>query len=112
MKDQQLSFTIDDKEYVACWADIRSLYMEDRNTSIRLTKLTYNSIFPKPLQRQSVPLVCQVSHDKTVAALTTLKTKLNINEGTIELVRLVTNWFKMMNIKDSVSEMNIDLLGH
>ena len=51
-------------------------------------------------QTQSVPLVCQVFYDKTVAALTTLSTKLNINEGAIVFIRLVTNWFKMMNVKD------------
>ena len=78
-------------------------YEEDRQFTLRLKKLTHTSVFPKPLQRQSVPLVCQVFNDKTVAALTTLSTKLNINEGTIVFIRLVTNWFKMMNVKDRYS---------
>ena len=77
-----------------------------RTVSVRLTKLTHTSVFPKPLQRQSVPLVCQVFNDKTVAALTTLKMRLNINEGTIEFINLVTNWFKMLNVKDRFSAIH------
>ena len=82
---------------------MQKLYEEDRKTSLRLTNLTHTSVFPKPLQRQSVPLVCQVFNDKTVAALTILSSKLEINEGTIRFIRIVTNWFKMMNVKDKYS---------
>ena len=35
----------------------------------------------KRLQRQSVALACQVFNDKTVAAMTSLQTKLHISEG-------------------------------
>ena len=37
---------------------------------------------------------------KTVAAMITLQTKLKNNDGTIEFIRLITNWFKMLNVKD------------
>ena len=30
----------------------------------------------------------------------TLQTKLKINDGTIEFIRLITNWCKMLNVKD------------
>ena len=90
-ENQQLSFSVDGKNYIAHWSDIRELYEEDRKKLIRLTKLTHTSVFPKPLQRQSIPLVCQVFNDKTVAALSTLKCKLKISEGTIKFVRIRTN---------------------
>lgn len=48
---------------------LKALYEENCKTPVRLTKLTYISIFPKPLQTQSSPLVYQVFNDKTVAAL-------------------------------------------
>lgn len=48
---------------------LKALYEENCTTPVRLTKLTYTSIFPKPLQTQSSPLVYQVFNDKTVAAL-------------------------------------------
>ena len=98
--NKELSFEMNGQSYIASWYDIQKLYEEDRQFTSRLTKLTHTSVFPKPLQRQSVPLVCQVFNDKTVAALTTQSTKLNINEGTIVFICLVTNWFKMMNVKD------------
>ena len=88
---------------MTCWTDIRTLYDEDRKNILRMTKLTHTSFFPKPLQRQSVHLVCQVFNDKTVAALKTFKDKLGINDGTIIFVKLVTDWFNMLNVKTRFS---------
>ena len=58
------------------------------------------------LQRQSVPFVCQIFNDKTVAALSTLKDKLRISEGAIVFVKLITDWFHMMNVKYRFSGIN------
>ena len=59
------------------------------------------------LQRQSVPFVCQIFHDKTVTALSTVKDKLGLSEGTIIFVKLITDWFHMMNVKDRYSGINM-----
>ena len=107
VENQILSFVKDGETYVACWRDVRALYEEDRTTTLRLTKLTHNSVFPKPLQRQSVPLVCQVFNDKTVSAMLTLQKQLNINDGTIEFIRMVTNWLNMLNVKDKFSAIHL-----
>ena len=69
--------------------------------------MTYTSVYPKPLQRRSVPFVCQIFNKKTVAALTTLQKKLDISEGTIIFVKLITDWFNMMNVKDRFSAINL-----
>lgn len=104
---QQISFDMDGKSFLACWSDIRTLYEEDRKSTIRMTKLTHTSVYPKPLQRQSVPLVSQVFNDKTVAALIALKSMLKISEGTIVFVRMISNWFKMMNVKGKFSGIHL-----
>jgi hypothetical protein len=72
-------------------------------TSVRLTKLTYTSVHPKILQRQSVPLVRQVFHDKPTAAFLALKGRVDHEEGTVRFINLVNTWFKMMNVKDRYS---------
>ena len=54
---KELSFSVDEKEYVAKWSDVEQLYEEDKKNPIRLTKLSYTSVYPKLLQRQSVPFV-------------------------------------------------------
>ena len=102
-KLQELSFVEDGVEYLACWKDIQALYEADNRSSLRLTKLTHTSVFPKPLQRQSVPLVCQVFH----AALKALKNTVNPQQGTIRFITMVTNWFKMMNVKDKFGAINL-----
>jgi hypothetical protein len=60
-------------------------------------------VFLKPLQRQSVPLVYKVFNEKTVAALKTLQQKLSVKDGTILFVSLISNWFKVMNVKDKLA---------
>ena len=92
---------------MARWKDIEALYEEDRRNHIRLTKITYTPMYPKPLQRQSVPFVCQILHDKTVAAPSIVKDKLDLSESTIIFVKLITDWFHMMNVKDRYSGINM-----
>ena len=106
---RELIFSLDGKEYIACWDDIVTLYKEDQKTPIRLTKLTQISVSPKPLQRQSVPLVSKVFNDKTVAAFKSLKGNKSFafSEGTHLFVSLITNWFKMMNVKDTISHVKV-----
>ena len=105
--NQTLSFEKDGISYVAAWSDIIALYDEDRQSTFRMTKLTHTSVYPKPLQRQSVPLVSQVFNDKTVAALKSLKSKLKISEGTFVFIEMISNWFKMMNVKDRYSAVHL-----
>lgn len=76
------------------------VYEIDSKTPLRMTKLTNTAVFPKVLQRQSVPLVCKVFDDKTVAAFEAVKDKVNFQPGTVKFVSLITNWFQMMNVKD------------
>ena len=107
-KCQQLSFIMNGIEYLACWSDVIALYNEDQKTLTRLTKLTHSSVYPKPLQRQSVPLVCKVFHEKTIAAFKALKKTVNYQEGTVIYITLITNWFKMMNVKRKYSSIELN----
>ena len=61
------------------------------------------SVHPKPLQRQSVLLVSRVFNEKTHAALVAKKDEFKFQVGTILFVQLITQWFKMMNIKDKTA---------
>ena len=97
---KHLIFMVDGKEYLACWSDIVNLYEEDRKEPIRATKLTHTSVYPKPLQRQSVPLVYQVFNEKTYAALLALTTKLKPQQGTAIFLKMISDCFKMMSVKD------------
>ena len=78
-----------------------TVYNSDKNHPVWLTKLTTLSLNPKPLQGPNVPFVSQIFNVKTVAALVALKDELNLNTGTEIFVRLITNWFKMLNIKSA-----------
>ena len=100
-QSKELHFSFNGEQYTASWQDLITVYNSDKNQPLRLTKLTTLSLNPKPLQRQNVPFVCQIFNDKTVAALVALKDELNLNTGTEIFVRIITNWFKMLNIKSA-----------
>ena len=75
-----LVFAKEGKEYLACWNDVVRLYNANKQNAVRFTKLSYSSEYPKPLQRQSVPLVFQVLNEKTVVALKACQKELNIGK--------------------------------
>ena len=104
---KELTFTLNGKEYLACWSDIESLYKEDREMLIRLTKLNYTAVNPKPLRRQSIDLVSKVFHDKTIAALRSkeLIRKFKFNEGTAAFISLITQWYKSISVKSKYTYM-------
>ena len=98
--NKELSFTMDGKEYTARWKDVVALYEEDQKSPFRLTKLSYSSVFTKPLQCQNINLVCQVFNEKTVPVMRTLQPKLAINDGTIKWIELlISQRFRMMSVK-------------
>lgn len=103
-KTQRLKFTLNGTEYVAAWDDVKALYKEDCSNSLRLTRLTHTSVFPKPLQRQSVPLVCQVFNQKTVSAFKSLESRVPHEKGTPILIGMVADWFSMNNVKSQFAE--------
>ena len=75
--------------------------------------MTHTSLFPKPLQRQSVPLVCKVFNEKTVYALKTCQEKLSIADAKVSFVDITADWFKMMNVKDNLATIkNVTNVEH
>ena len=102
---KELIFNVDGNEYVAKWADTLKLYEEDKQTPIRLTILTYSPVHPKPLQRKSLPLVWQVFHENTYAALEALEPNLPLSRGTMIFINIICRWYKMMNIKCKFSSI-------
>lgn len=97
---QTLKFKYNKVNYIASWKDVAALYAEDSKSLMRLTRLTHTSVYPTYLQRQSVPLVCRVFNEKTVSAFRAYGTKVGHHEGTPILIQLMTNWFKIHNVKD------------
>ena len=58
--DKKITFFHEGTEMSADWHDIQKVYEANNATQLKLTKLTNTAVYPKPLERQSVPLVRQV----------------------------------------------------
>jgi len=50
-------------------------------------------------------LVCKVFDDQTLAAFEAVKDKSSYHPGTVKLMALRPNWFKMMNVKDRSAQI-------
>ena len=100
---KKLAFSMNDIQYVAGRNDVATLYNKDKKNAIRLTKLTYTSVNSKPLQQQNIDFVCQVFNNKTCAALSSLSQQLNFSEGTVTLIRLILQWYKIESVKSRYS---------
>jgi len=48
-----------------------------------------------------------VFDDKTIAAFETVKDKLSYHPGTVKLITLITNWFKMINVKNRYDDIRL-----
>jgi len=48
-----------------------------------------------------------VFDDKTIAAFEAVNDKLSYHPGTVKLITLITNWFKMMNVKDRYDDIRL-----
>jgi hypothetical protein len=108
-KTKELKFKFEGKEHTACWADIEDLYKEDCKTPLRLTKLNFTAVAPKILQRQCIDFVSRIFHDKTIAALqmSGLKQKHRFSDGTMIFIKMVSRWYKMMNVKSKFSHLRL-----
>ena len=66
-----------------------------------------HSCVPKALAETKRAFCMQIFHDKTVAALSIVKDKLGLSKGTIIFIKLIIDWFHMMNVKDRYSSINM-----
>ena len=93
---------------VAKWSHLKQLYnFESENPLVKLSELNEVSVAPKPIERQKVATCLRVFCDKTCTALTT-HPKMSTIEGredTAEFIRIVVNFWKIMNIKGTGADI-------
>ena len=66
---------------------------------LRLSKLTYNAVFPTPIEKQNVVFCLQVFCDETIAALECFSHSQDLSaEGTILFLKLVVKFWKIVNV--------------
>ena len=67
----QLQFLCNGALSLTKWGDLEMMYITERNILFKLSKLTAKSVYPKPIERQSVKLCLCVFCEETVAAFRT-----------------------------------------
>ena len=70
-KTQTLEFKDPDSEKVvrAKWSDLKIIYKEESESSVKCTKLDYATMYPNNYEKQKVSLALNIFNEKTVAAL-------------------------------------------
>ncbi|XP_065659240.1 uncharacterized protein LOC136083651 [Hydra vulgaris] len=70
-KTGELQFLNNKELALAKWSDLETIYKTECNSLFKLSKLTAKSVYPKPIERQSVKFCLSVFCKKTVAVLRT-----------------------------------------
>ena len=104
-KLQEISFHFpeDPTPLVAKWADLVALFnlnrCDDNNNDVikPARHLNYSAVFPKPIERQNVPLMLKIFCDETVASLRTHFDE-TVN-GTVRYIELWVKVWKILNVK-------------
>ena len=84
----------------ARWSDLIELYRIEGESLLKLSRLNYVSVFPKPIERQSVKTCLRVFSEETVAALSTHpQIDHDAVSGTRIFIQLILNLWKIFNVR-------------
>ena len=87
-----------DRNVVAKWSDLVTIYKEKQSSTVKQTNITYASLYPTNFDKQNVPLVLNIYNEKTVAAY----------DDTAVFVEHVTRMWNMLNIKTPHDGINLN----
>ena len=79
------------KIHQAHWSDLIKIYKQEASCPIKLTKLSYATLYPTNFEKQKVSLAVNVFNEKTVAVLSDTTTEV--------MVRNVTKMWHILNVK-------------
>ena len=82
--------------FQAKWSDLIALYEKEVTCPIKMTKLSYASLYPTNFEKQKVNLVVNVFNEKTIAALKVGKEQAC---GTMVMIENVTQMWHILNVK-------------
>ena len=88
-------------EKIARWSHLLELYKPEAEGSVKMSKLTEVSVYPKPIERQSASICLRVFYEKTYTAIINHRNMRNVDgsEHTAAFIRIVVNWWNILNVK-------------
>ena len=90
-KCQRLTFG--DEQPTGSFQDVKKLYESEKNSILKTTPLTQDSVQPSKLQLQNVKHVLKVFNEKVVAAL-----RIQGSQDTADFIQSVLNWWNHVNV--------------
>lgn len=79
--------------YTGNFADVRALYELERKNYLKMTPLTFSSVYPSALQRQNVTYVLNVFNERVVAAL-----RVHKYHDTANFIDSILSWWLVVNV--------------
>lgn len=80
---------------------MRELFHLEKYMLLKLAPtLTRKALYPISIERQNVTLAVNIFHPKNTVALQILKDQgINIADGTIQFLKLITKWWTIVNVQ-------------
>ena len=87
----------------ARWSDLKSIYKEEMDNSVKRTKLDYQTLYPNNFEKDKVSLILNVFHEKTVTALKQKK----LYDTAIFIEKVMKIW-NILNVKSPWDGKNLN----
>ena len=86
---------------VARWSHLVELYKLETEGVVKVSKLMEVSVYPKPIERQSVATCLRVFCEETYTDIINYPGMRNVDvrEHTTAFIKIVVNWSKILNVK-------------
>ena len=99
-KSSQLVFEDNGKEHLADFNHIKDPYKWEKKDKVKMSELDKVSVYPNPIERQSVSTCLKVFSDKTSVALEDYGKDKSVDvSGTIMFLTKVQRWWTICNVR-------------
>ncbi|KAJ4446704.1 hypothetical protein ANN_13401 [Periplaneta americana] len=81
--------------------DLIKLYESEQSSLIKeAPALTRKALYPSSFEKQNVSLALKVFNEKNIVALERKKAEICCSDGTINFIKLILRWWKVVNVKN------------
>ena len=108
-KSSQLVFEDNGKEHLADFNHIKDLYKWEKKDKVKMSELDKVSVYPNPIERQSVSTCLKVFSEKISVALEDYGKDKSVDvSGTIMFLTKVQRWWTICNVRQKNVNGNVN----
>ena len=99
----EIQFPHENTTLVAKWDHLRKLQKMEEGPLVKMSRLNYTAVNPKPIERQKVDTCLRVFCDETIQALK----EVDLGEDASGTINMFVKFWKMLNVKSQYEDVRL-----